>query len=132
MDGAGRIKTHGCAILEADQRRVARRFLAAEEEQRRHLVVYLSGAHAYGFPSPDSDLDLAGYTTQAHFLLDCGLVDGLDDVQLDDQSRIELTGQVQRLTLPAELGEAIKVLALSRGLTQPLLGFRSRDLSHRL
>src|SRR5262249_49440156 len=27
-------------------------------ERREHLVVYLSGAHAYGFPSPDSDLDL--------------------------------------------------------------------------
>ncbi|MEO8706556.1 MAG: nucleotidyltransferase domain-containing protein, partial [Kofleriaceae bacterium] len=26
--------------------------------ERRHLVIYLSGAHAYGFPSPDSDLDL--------------------------------------------------------------------------
>lgn len=25
---------------------------------REHVVVYLSGAHAYGFPSPDSDLDL--------------------------------------------------------------------------
>ncbi|MFO0552219.1 MAG: nucleotidyltransferase domain-containing protein [Polyangiaceae bacterium] len=34
----------------------------AKEEAARHgyahLVVYLSGAHAYGFPSPDSDLDL--------------------------------------------------------------------------
>jgi SAM-dependent MidA family methyltransferase len=80
----------------------------------------------------DSGLDLAGYTTQAHFLLDCGLLDGLDDVQLDDRARIELTGQIQRLTLPAELGEAIKVIALSRELAEPLLGFRSRDLSHRL
>src|SRR6185295_5276478 len=26
--------------------------------RRHHLVVYLSGAHAYGFPSPDSDFDL--------------------------------------------------------------------------
>ncbi len=48
----------GYACLDADQRRVVRRFLAAEEEKRRHLVVYLGGAHAYGFPSPDSDLDL--------------------------------------------------------------------------
>ncbi len=32
--------------------------LAREDAQRRHLVVALSGAHAYGFPSPDSDLDL--------------------------------------------------------------------------
>jgi predicted nucleotidyltransferase len=35
-----------------------RRVLDEEEAQREHVVVYLSGAHAYGFPSPDSDLDL--------------------------------------------------------------------------
>ena len=80
----------------------------------------------------DSGLDLAGYTTQAHFLLDCGLLDALDDAPLGERARIELTAQIQRLTLPAELGEAVKVIALSRELTQPLLGFRSRDLSHRL
>ena len=34
------------------------RVLAEEEARREHVVVYLSGAHAYGFPSPDSDLDL--------------------------------------------------------------------------
>ncbi len=48
----------GYACLDPIQCRTARRFLAAEEEQRRHLVIHLSGAHAYGFPSPDSDLDL--------------------------------------------------------------------------
>jgi len=32
--------------------------LAEEGARRRHVVVSLSGAHAYGFPSPDSDLDL--------------------------------------------------------------------------
>jgi len=32
--------------------------LDQEEHHRHHLVVSLSGAHAYGFPSPDSDLDL--------------------------------------------------------------------------
>ena len=80
----------------------------------------------------DSGLELAGYTTQAHFLLDCGLLDGLDDAPLEERARIELTGQIQRLTLPAELGEAIKVIALGRGLEQPLVGFRSRDLGYRL
>jgi predicted nucleotidyltransferase len=34
------------------------RVLDEEERRREHVVVYLSGAHAYGFPSPDSDLDL--------------------------------------------------------------------------
>jgi predicted nucleotidyltransferase len=33
-------------------------YIAQEATRRRHLVVYLSGAHAYGFPSPDSDFDL--------------------------------------------------------------------------
>jgi len=40
------------------QKQIADRVLDEESAKRRHLVVYLSGAHAYGFPSPDSDLDL--------------------------------------------------------------------------
>jgi len=45
-------------LVTAHQREVAQRFLADRSSERRHVVVYLSGAHAYGFPSPDSDLDL--------------------------------------------------------------------------
>lgn len=45
-------------VLTPKQREVALAFLADRERERRHLVIYLSGAHAYGFPSPDSDLDL--------------------------------------------------------------------------
>ncbi|HWM87327.1 MAG TPA: nucleotidyltransferase domain-containing protein [Kofleriaceae bacterium] len=45
-------------VLSAHQHEVAADVLGDEESRRRHLVIYLSGAHAYGFPSPDSDLDL--------------------------------------------------------------------------
>ncbi|MEX1362451.1 MAG: nucleotidyltransferase domain-containing protein [Nannocystaceae bacterium] len=45
-------------ITDPHQRRVAEQVLEQEDRDRRHLVVHLSGAHAYGFPSPDSDLDL--------------------------------------------------------------------------
>jgi len=45
-------------VLTDDQKRVMKRVLEQEEARREHVVVYLSGAHAYGFPSPDSDLDL--------------------------------------------------------------------------
>lgn len=45
-------------VLTQGERAVMQRVLTEEEAQRNHLVVYLSGAHAYGFPSPDSDLDL--------------------------------------------------------------------------
>jgi len=44
--------------LTPHQRAIAQAFIAERECERRHLVVYLSGAHAYGFPSPDSDLDI--------------------------------------------------------------------------
>jgi predicted nucleotidyltransferase len=45
-------------MLTPHQEAVAGRVLDEESQKRRHLVVSLSGAHAYGFPSPDSDLDL--------------------------------------------------------------------------
>jgi predicted nucleotidyltransferase len=45
-------------VLTAAQAAVARAFLVERDREHHHLVIYLSGAHAYGFPSPDSDLDL--------------------------------------------------------------------------
>ena len=44
--------------LTGHAREVADRVIAHESEKCRHVVVYLSGSHAYGFPSPDSDLDI--------------------------------------------------------------------------
>jgi hypothetical protein len=46
------------SVLSDHQEAVMKRVLAEESSRRDHVVVYLSGAHAYGFPSPDSDLDL--------------------------------------------------------------------------
>src|SRR3990167_4698538 len=46
------------SVVTPHQASVARGFLASQDARRRHVVIYLSGAHAYGFPSPDSDLDL--------------------------------------------------------------------------
>ncbi len=45
-------------VLPENQARVSRAVLEEEGAAREHLVVLLSGAHAYGFASPDSDLDL--------------------------------------------------------------------------
>lgn len=45
-------------LLTPAQRAVMDAVIAEEEARRHHLVIALSGAHAYGFPSPDSDLDL--------------------------------------------------------------------------
>ncbi len=48
-------EVHG---LSTHQRAVGDRIVAEEGAKREHVVVYLSGAHAFGFPSPDEGLDL--------------------------------------------------------------------------
>jgi predicted nucleotidyltransferase len=50
--------TDAWRALTTKQREVAKAYVAARSAERTHVVIYLSGAHAYGFPSPDSDLDL--------------------------------------------------------------------------
>jgi predicted nucleotidyltransferase len=45
-------------LLPAAARPVVGTFVAEQARARAHVVIYLSGAHAYGFPSPDSDVDL--------------------------------------------------------------------------
>lgn len=45
-------------VTDPERAGVLRRYVERESSRRHHLVVYLSGAHAYGFPSPDSDFDL--------------------------------------------------------------------------
>ncbi|ADO75617.1 nucleotidyltransferase domain-containing protein [Stigmatella aurantiaca] len=57
-------------LMTEHQTRVSGRILDEEASRRQHLVVSLTGAHAYGFPSPDSDLDLkcVHITPTAHLL----------------------------------------------------------------
>lgn len=78
-------------------------------------------------------LEVTGYTSQAMFLLACGLDQILAAGQsLKDKDRMLLTSQVRRLTLPGEMGERFQVMALSRGLAIDLRGFSLSDLCHRL
>jgi SAM-dependent MidA family methyltransferase len=80
-----------------------------------------------------SGLDLAGYTTQAHFLIGCGLGEFVADVAgLDVVSRVNLSRQAMVLTLPGEMGERFKAIALVKGYDSPLRGFAVRDLRHTL
>jgi SAM-dependent MidA family methyltransferase len=61
-------------------------------------------------------LQLAGYATQAQFLLASGLTDLLAMSDPGDAARhLTLTNQVQRLVSPAEMGEFFKVIGFTRG-----------------
>jgi SAM-dependent MidA family methyltransferase len=70
--------------------------------------------------------EVYGFTTQAYFLISCGLavlVSGGDPGMT--LSRLKATSAVHRLISPAEMGELFKVLAIGRGFDAPLQGFQS-------
>ncbi len=76
---------------------------------------------------------VAGFTTQAHFLMASGLDRLVADSDPDDMLRhLQLVQGVKTLTLPSEMGERFKVIALSKGLARRPTGFELRDLSDRL
>ena len=69
-------------------------------------------------------LDIEGYTTQAKFLIACGITDQLGEIDPANGAQyLPLANQAQRLLSPAEMGELFKVLALGRGIDFSLLGF---------
>jgi SAM-dependent MidA family methyltransferase len=72
-------------------------------------------------------LDVLGYTAQAHLLLNCGLLD-----LVQQQHTPRRAGEAQRLVSEAEMGELFKVLAVGRGIDVPLLGFSRGDRLHTL
>jgi SAM-dependent MidA family methyltransferase len=81
----------------------------------------------------DAGLKLLGYTTQAQFLINCGITQLLEQHSEDAaSSRFALTAGVQKLLSPAEMGELFKVIALGRGIDGPLIGFASGDKSRLL
>jgi SAM-dependent MidA family methyltransferase len=78
-------------------------------------------------------LTVNGYTTQAFFLMGCGLEQLLAGSDPDDvAAHTQLVQGVKRLTLPTEMGERFKVLGLTRGVNRPLIGFSLMDMRERL
>ena len=77
-------------------------------------------------------LTVAGFTTQSEFLLATGLLAQGERLPPGSDAYLQFARAVKRLTLPAEMGEAIKFLALARGIDGPLVGFAGRDHRPRL
>ncbi len=74
-----------------------------------------------------SNLEVSGFTHQAAFLLNCGLMN-----YADQHHSFEIAQQVKRLTLPSEMGERFKAIALTRNFNEPLTGFTQFDQTERL
>jgi SAM-dependent MidA family methyltransferase len=74
----------------------------------------------------DAGLHVLGYTSQAHFLMNCGIVD------LMQAAALPVRAAAQTLILEHEMGELFKVVALGPGAPWTPLGFARGDRLHRL
>ena len=85
------------------------------------------------YSAVDAGFDVSGYTSQAMFLMGSGL-DELHQLQLTDdvKNQVMLSQQIKTLTMPSEMGERFKVMALTKNYDEPLRGFIMQDLRGRL
>ena len=78
-------------------------------------------------------LQVEGYTSQAMFLLGCGLDQVLTaQTTLSTDGGMALNAQARQLTLPGMMGERFQVMGLGRDLEIEPIGFSLLDLRHRL
>lgn len=77
----------------------------------------------------ENDLSLAGFTTQAGFLLENGITElvATEESMLNQTATFTLHQAVKTLTMPMEMGERIKIMAFSRQFNYPLPGFHLQD-----
>jgi SAM-dependent MidA family methyltransferase len=71
-------------------------------------------------------MTVLGYTSQARFLINCGLVDLLTAASVAERAN------AQKLVNEHEMGELFKVIALARGVDLDPVGFLAGDRSHML
>ena len=74
----------------------------------------------------EAGLEVLGYTNQAHFLINCGLVDAMQAAGLSERVA------AQKLILEHEMGEFFKVIGLTKGAYWDAMGFAQGDRTHRL
>lgn len=81
----------------------------------------------------ESGLEILGYQTQSQFLLGGGLeieMQGFTEKPVAEQ--VELSGQIKTLTLPGEMGENFKCIALARGEIDSPSAFHFADRTQTL
>jgi SAM-dependent MidA family methyltransferase len=75
---------------------------------------------------------VAGYTNQAQFLINCGILEILQQYSPNDSQYMKFAAAAQKLLSPAEMGELFKIIALTKNFDTLLIGFKSGDKTHTL
>jgi len=74
----------------------------------------------------DAGLEVLGYTSQARFLLNNGIAEGMARADVRERAA------AQKLLAEHEMGELFKVIAFAKGCRFDAIGFAAGDRSHRL
>jgi len=83
--------------------------------------------------SGDLGFELAGFTTQAHFLAATGIDAQMQHLARGDGAAFaRLASEARQLMLPGDMGERFKVMAWLRGMDMELRGMSLVDLRHSL
>ena len=78
-------------------------------------------------------LSVAGFTSQAAFLSNAGLEQHfMQALDSNPEDQYKLAQQVRTLSLPSEMGERFKFIALTKDYDKPLQGFSELDQRYRL
>ncbi len=85
---------------------------------------------AIALAAQEAGLGVLGYTTQAHFLMNCGVLELLQGAD------IKTIANTQKLLTEHEMGELFKVIGFAKGcaasLTETPIGFARGDRTHTL
>ena len=81
---------------------------------------------AMALAAQEAGLNVLGYTTQAHFLINCGLLPKMERQTLAQRA------VAAKLIMEHEMGELFKVLLLAKGEPWEPVGFNQGDRTHRL
>ena len=78
-------------------------------------------------------LALAGFTTQAHFLIGAGLEQLMQGFTAKSpEAQLKLASEIKTLTLPGEMGERFKFIALTKNSALRPCGFSFKDMRDKL
>ncbi len=78
-------------------------------------------------------LSILGYLNQANFLINCGLLQILEQASPEHMEvYAPMVSAVQKLLSPAEMGELFKVILFGKGIDVPLVGALQGDKRHTL
>ena len=117
-------RASGTLMCHYQHRAHADPFARPGEEDITAHVDFSALAHA----ATEAGAQVLGYTTQAQFLVNCGITDVLGQANVENALHYApLAAEAQRLLSPAEMGELFKVLAVGTADCPPLCGFSNGD-----